>query len=489
MGSRKRVPKIRNFVKTCIEKGILSPSKMRDLYNEKYPRKVKGVLKSKTADAFRKAIRRSGISAEKRLELKHEAQKSKELRDIEEYEEVQRYLDHSRYSTAPIGEAQIDKTLKDLRTLWNLMSEMGYPNPRDWTEKTLGKCMEKHFGKDKEGWKHKNKILRYYGAFNRCFQGILPKGYSTGLKRPAGELKDFFEFEELAEFLNNVTDTLQMSREGWDALYTAQVNTGAREGTKLNTGILSLCWEQIDYNSRRCKIRDKGIEGKPARLWTGVPLDLFVWINGWEALMKWHEQRYGYRATQTKHAVGRCFPVNYNQYRAQFHKTRHRCNSRISQDLETLIPHILRKTHAQYCKRIGVSLENTCGDTKSGEVCEGRYGVGWKDPKVPLGYYLTKEAWEYAEQDQKIEERMKDRVLPQLESVGLFSSLCIPIPQVPSTRKVSARSHARKNRSNCQVRPSFSLAIERTSFCVSSLGKNLSGNIHSQDNMRTISAK
>lgn len=488
MGSRRKLPKVRDFVKACIEKEVLSPSKMRDIYNEKYPSKVKGVLKPKTADAFRKAIRRLGISAEKRLELKHEAQKSKELRDIEEYEEVQRYLDHSRYSTAPIGEAQIDKTLKDLRTLWNMMSEMGYPNPRDWDIKKLGQCMEKYIGKDGEGWKHKNKILRYYGAFNRCFQGKLPKSWSTGLKRPAGELKDFMEYEESAEFCCNIRDTMNMSKEGWEALFKTQLNLGCREGTKLNTGILSLKWENIDYNSRRCKIRDKGKKGQPARLWIGVPLDLFPWINGWEALMKWHEQRYGYRPTQTKHAVGRCFPVDYNQYRVQFHNIRHRCDSRINQDLETMKPHIFRKTHGQYCKRIGVNLEHICGDTTS-DVCEGRYGVGWTKPEIALKFYLTKEEWEYAEQDQKIKERLKDRVFPQLESVGLFSSLCIPIAQVPSTKKVSARSHARKNRSNCEVRPSFSLAIEQASNSFRSRIKSLSENIHSQNNIRTISAK
>ena len=225
-----------------------------------------------------------------------------------------------------------------------------------------------------------------------------------------------------------------MSREGWDAECSCQVNAGCREGSaKTKTGIWSLLWENINYNTRRCTIRDKGKKGHPARLGTQIPLDLFPWLNGWEKLMKWHEQRYGYRPTQARHETGRCFPVSYDQYRRQFHNTRHRCNSRIKQDLETMRPHIFRKTHGQYCKRIGISLENLCGDpTESPAV--GRYGVGWDDPKVPLKYYLTKEGWEYEEQDEKIQQRIKDRVLPQLQRLGLVSELAfVPVPtaQVP----------------------------------------------------------
>jgi hypothetical protein len=213
MSRREKIPKVRDFVKACIDKGILSPSKMRDIYNEKYPRKVKGMLKPKTSDAFRKAIRRLGISAEKRLELKHEAKKSKELRDIEAYEEVQAYLDHSKYGSSPIGTGQVRKTLHYLRKLWKWMSEEGYPNPRDWNIKLLGKCMEKNVGKDEQGqWKSKSTLLELYGAYNRCFQGKLPKGWSSGLKRPAGELKDFFEYEELAEFLSKLCDTRTLSK-------------------------------------------------------------------------------------------------------------------------------------------------------------------------------------------------------------------------------------------------------------------------------------
>lgn len=404
MGKRKKVPKVRDFVKSCIEKGILSPSEMRDIYNKDYPIKdKKGQLKPKTSDAFRKAMRRLGISAQRRLELKYQAQKSRELKDIEEYEEVQNYLDQSKYSSTPIGKDQIRETIRCLRQLWDWMSEMGYPNPREWDQKKLGKCMEKYVGKTANGqWKNKNILLRYWGAFNRCFQGKLPKGWSMGLKREAGELKDFLEYEEAITFFDALRDTRDMSLEGWRTLFSAQINTGCREGTKGNTGIVSLSWENIDFKARRCKIRDKGKKGKPARWWTQVPLELFPWLKGWEKLMKWWE-KCG-RPNQ-----GRVFPINYSKYLYVFHQTRRRAGGRIAEDLETMVPHIMRKTHAQWGRRIGITLDNLCGDTTESPAI-GRYGVGWDVSDVPRKYYLTKEEWEYEEQDKIIEQRLSKLV-------------------------------------------------------------------------------
>ena len=408
MSSRKRkIPKIKDFVEECLKEGITSPSEMRDIFNEKYPRKERktGKLKPYSSGAFTKALRRLGVTAHARLDLKHEALKEKEIKDIMEYAEVRQYFQYSKY-VGHIGKRQIEATERNLRELFNMMVECGFPNPRDWNVENLGKCMETNIGLDENGqWKRKNKVLQLWGAFNRCFQGKLPKGWSMGLKRPAGELKDFFEFDEYTSYVNSLEDTRAMSREGWEACYDSQVNSGAREGTKGNTGILSLQWENIDFNARRTKIRDKGKKGKPARLWTQVPLDLFPWIEGWEALMKWHEQRFGYRPTQQRHGTGKVFPVSYQQYNEQFHRTRKKAGGRISQNLETMRPHIFRKTHAQWCKRIGITLDNLCGDTTETPNI-GRYGVGWDDPKVPMKYYLTKEPWEYEEQDNVIQQRL-----------------------------------------------------------------------------------
>lgn len=396
---------------------------MRDKYNQQYG--LEGD-KARTSDAFTKAMRRMGISATKRLDLKHEALKETEVKDIEDYPEVKRYLGFSDFQQ--IGNAQKRTTLSNLRKLWE---SMGCTDPKTWEfdpnapeERNLIVCLKRIVGQDERGqWKKPSMVNSLLGAYNRTFQGYLPKGWSMGLKRDPSELKDFMEFEEFNDYISSLVDTPEMSKEGWVACYTEEVNSGARGGAKSTrdnalTGILSLKWENINYKTRRCSIRDKGKKGKPARLWKQIPLDLFYWLNGWEALEKWHEQRYGYKPTQERHAMGRCFPVGYTDYRRMFHRTRHRCDSRIKQDLETMRPHIFRKTHAQWCKRIGVSLENLCGNPEDGI---GRYGVGWDDPKVPLAYYLTPEPEEFKEQDQKIQQRLE-----KLRSRGI-----LPVPQTP----------------------------------------------------------
>lgn len=416
---RKKPQKVKDFVRDALDMGVTSPSKMREDYNKKFG--LEGD-KAKGVKAFTMAMRRMGITAEKRLELKHEAMKETEVKDIEDYAEVKRYLGFSDFQQ--IGKQQKRKTLRNLRWLWNMM---GCTNPNTWVftfeegvaeENNLIACLKKNIGLLPNGqWKRPNKVLDLLGAFNRTFAGHLPKGWSMGLKREAGELKDFFEFVEFYEFVSKIRDFPSMSKEGWEALFKSQLNMGCREGTRLKTGILSLRWENINYNTKRCKIRDKGKKGKPARLWIQIPLNFFQWVKGWEALEKYHVQRFGYVPTQERHATGRVFPVSYSTYLGVFHNIRRSCNSRINQDLETMRPHIFRKTHGQWAKRIGVSLENLCGNTESSP-CIGRYGVGWDDPKVPLKYYLTPEPEEYEEQDQKIKLKLR-----KLETEGKIPSL------------------------------------------------------------------
>jgi len=420
---RRKPQKVRKFVEQCLNEGVTSPSEMARAYNQQFG--LEGE-KARTSVAFTKAMRRMGISAKKRLELKHEVQRETEVKDIEDYPEVKRYLGFSDFQQ--ISKAQKRKTLYNLRKLWEAM---GCTNPKTWEfdpnapeERNLIMCLKRMVGQDERGqWKRPSRVNDLLGAYNRTFQGYLPKGWSMGLKRDPSELKDFLEFTEFAEFIQKLIDTPQMSREGWEAMYKAEVNTGARGGNtatrkKALHGILSLKWEHINYKTRRCRIRDKGKKGKPARLWKEIPLDLFYWLRGWEALERYHEQQHGYSPTPERHAIGRCFPIAYYEYRIQFEENRHRCESRIAQDLETMRPHILRKTHAQWGKRIGISLENLCGNPEAGI---GRYGVGWDDPKVPLAYYLTPEPEEFKEQDEKIQKR-----LAKLQDRGI-----LPIPQTP----------------------------------------------------------
>lgn len=376
VSDRKKILSTRQFVKECLKKEIFSPSEMSRRWNEQYRKK-------KEAHVFTKAMRRLGVSAKDRLALKHEAMKDRQFKDIEEYDEVKRYVAFSK-GMGQITDIQITYTLRDLRVLWDWMKDEGHPNPREWNIDVIVEVLEKHIPKDEYGrWKQRGKVYNLLGAFNRTFQGILPKGYSTGLKREAGELKDFMRIEELQEFLGNLEHGYGYHLLMWTSLYTGQVNAGAREGTTMKTGILSLKWENIDFQRRRCNIRDKGKKGHPARLWKNVPLDLFPFLHGWEALLEWHRTQFGYYPTKTRHGNGRVFPVNYDQYRIMFNDTRHKCKSRISQDLETMRPHIFRQTHAQWLCNFGVPIEWICGQFPNGW-----YGVGWDDPKVLLRYYI-----------------------------------------------------------------------------------------------------
>jgi len=391
---RKKIsrPTEKIFVKECLASGITSPSSMRDAYKTRYGKEY-------STDAFEKALKRQGVTKEQRKAISQEAIKQTEVKDISQYDEWKRYFGFAKFQQ--VGEEHKQRTAKYLRELWEAM---GGGDPREWKllegDNSLIKKMGELVGQDEKGrWKQPHRVLSLLGAYNRVFQGYLPKGWSTGLKREAGELKDFLEFETFSEFIEKLSDTNAMSREGWQACYEEQTSAAAREGEELDTGILSLKWEDIDFKTRRCSIREKGERGKPSRLWTQVPLDMFPWRKAWQTLMKWWEQ-------QGKPTSGRCFPVSYKQYSEQFHNTRHKCLSEFSRDDETHVPHIFRKTHVQWAKRMGVSLDNICGDTVS-KPNIGRYGVGWTDPKICLQYYMTKESWEYEEQDELIAKRLE----------------------------------------------------------------------------------
>jgi len=118
LGKKKKLLKIRVFVKQCLEKGITSPSEMRDKYNTRFG--LEGD-KEKTSDAFTKAMRRMGVSAKQRLEIKHEAMKEKEVKDIEDYPEVKRYLGFADFQQISKGSKKT--TLRDLRVLWGWMGQ------------------------------------------------------------------------------------------------------------------------------------------------------------------------------------------------------------------------------------------------------------------------------------------------------------------------------------------------------------------------------
>ena len=394
----KRIPKTKLFAAQCIKKGIVSPSQMAQDYKEQYGKEV-------SSTAFTVAMRRMGISPQQRLTLKAEAMKETEVKDISQYDEWTRYFGFADFQQ--ISVPQKKRTAARLRELWEMMNKT---NPQTWKflegEDSLVQVLKRKIGQNEKGqWNQPHRVMGYLGAYNRTFQGYLPKGWSMGLKRPAGELKDFMEPEVFAEFISLLADTPEMSKEGWISLFECQVSIGCREGSTNETGILSLRWEEINFETLRCKLRDKGEKGHPARLWINLPLDLYPWVNSWSSLMKFHQQQYGYIPDKNRHGNGLVWKVPYEQYRQQFHNTRHKCQTEIRNDDETHVPHIMRKTHAQWCRRMGITLDNLCGDTDSSPSI-GRYGVGWTDVNIPKRYYVTKEAWEYAEQDTIIAEHL-----------------------------------------------------------------------------------
>ena len=68
LGRKKKRQKVKDFVREALKKGVTSPAKMREDYNKKFGLEGDKALGDK---AFTMAMRRMGISAKKRLQLKH----------------------------------------------------------------------------------------------------------------------------------------------------------------------------------------------------------------------------------------------------------------------------------------------------------------------------------------------------------------------------------------------------------------------------------
>lgn len=402
---RKKIPKVSEFVSKCLEQGIVSPSQMKEEYETKYGKNL-------TDTAFTMALKRAGITRQTRISIAKVYGEKENGRDIEAYEQVQNYILASE--EARLTRGQIEATKKELRRLWELM---GKTNPNTWKYDEIMAVLKEHYKKveDDRGrivWEQPSTILGMLGAFNRCFHGILPKGWSQGLSREAGELKDFLTFKEFDAFMLNIdapqqkldhakteqwyrAALIKMPREGWDALFPTQVNLGAREGGSEETGILSLKWEDIDWKNKRCSLLEKGKRGHARRRWQNLPLDLFPWLHGFEKLLVYWDKC-------GRPSQGRVFPVYYGEYNAVFHNTRKACNGRIAGDKETFVPHVLRKTHAQWLVKLWTPIELICGQFPNGY-----FGVGWDSPEVLLKYYITLEGEQFERAEKIQAERME----------------------------------------------------------------------------------
>lgn len=382
--------KIRQFVQNMIDQATrqgqeeldISPVKVQELYEAAYPN-----LPKKDSSTYRITLKRMGLDKEKRKAVSKELLNNQAQLDIEDYSEVRAY----RLGAARDGVQadQIERQVERLRKLWTIC---GKTNVREWQEEFILESINKAFPMKlnpetgKLEYEHPANIKTLLGSFNTMFQGKLRKNWSANLcKHKAGELKDFFSFYELDAFFKAIQGNEKMSFEGWMAMFAAHVNLGCREGVNGKTGICGLLWQDINFNSKRCTLREKGHRGNAGERWNDCPLDMFPFLKGWHYLLK-HWENSG------RPKEGNVFPVNYDDYQRMFHETRKKAAvafdvPRIGSNSETMRLHIFRRTHGQYARRLGIPLEFICGDAPFG-----RFGVGWKDPKIPVKYYLTQES-------------------------------------------------------------------------------------------------
>jgi hypothetical protein len=373
--------KINDFIQKMLSQGIVKPSEIKAEFERQYPSQ-----KPKSLDCFCKALKRKGWTKEKRAIEAVNVVRKQEGKHILDYEEIAKYKLNAR--VGHVQASQVDRQCQSLVTMWELM---GRTDPHTWTyEGVINAIATKYpFVKvnDVEVFSKKGAVRLLLSAVNTMFPSILPKGWYGNFSRKKGELKDYFTFEEFDLFIAQLTDTQDMSLEGWRALFKAQVNMGCREGVSGRTGIVSLSWENIDYEQKRCSLHEKGGRGDSGRLWKNLPLDLFPWLNGWNDLMLYHVKRFGYEPSNDRHETGKCFQVDYEVYSTMFKETRKKVEGRISGNKETLRPHILRKTHAQWLCKLWVPIEEICG-----QFPDGYFGVGWDNPQILLGYYITLES-------------------------------------------------------------------------------------------------
>lgn len=380
--AKKKSKKLREFYQERLAKQLdLSPTVVKQEYEKQYPN-----AEVKDIHAYIMAGKRLGLTAEKRENIIVEQRKQAAEKDIFDYAEVKSYLNNAKLGG--VLEKTINKKLKALRQLWELM---GKTDPHTWTSEGMLTAIAtvNPWTTDSRGrssFTHPAKTLELLSPYSTMFNsmGVLQKNWSANLcVHKAGELKDFLNFPEMDEFLSKLTDTELMSIEGWRAAFKTHVNMGSREGTLGNTGLMGLLWEDINFQTKRCSLREKGHRGNAGERWNDVPLNMFKWLHGWEDLMKFWEQ-------QGKPAKGKVFPIKYADYNEMFHATRKKCSCRIKDDDDAMLLHTFgRRTHAQYAQRLGIPLERICGKAPNG-----RFGVGWKDPKIPVNYYLSEEAEE-----------------------------------------------------------------------------------------------
>lgn len=399
----KKIIKIPEFCRLMFEKGISRPTDIKIEFETRYPNRKRYSL-----DAYVKALKRQGLTKDVRDAKATEIGRKIEGKHILDYKEVIDYETQSKASHIQV--AQVERIKKSITLVWDLM---GRTDPHGWDFTSLINAIAtKHpytvNAAGQYSFEHMGAVRLLLSAVNTLFPNILKKGWYTGFCRPAGELKDFVTFAEFELFCQSLRDTTELSLEGWRALFKTQVNIGCREGKLGFNGILGFQWQDIDFALKRCSLHEKGGRGKAGRVWQNLPLDMFPWLGGFDDLCAYHLKKFGYAPSNDAHESGRVFSIGYEQYLEQFHATRKACNGRISGEKETFVPHIFRKTHAQWLVKLWVPLQDICG-----QFPDGHFGVGWDNPAILLKYYVTLES----EACEKAELQAKERMI----KLGLIS--------------------------------------------------------------------
>jgi hypothetical protein len=375
----KKPLKLKDFIIACVAKGVSRPSDIKTEYETQYPK-----VKKKTLEAYLFHCKNLGFTKDVRDAKAVDIARKTAQKHILDYPEVAAYERASQEGRTQ--KKQIERQKKSLTKMWDLM---GCTDPATWTYNSILDAIDQKYPyttdtRGRQVREYPQSALALLTSVNTIFPGKLPRGFGRGYHREAGEMKDHFTFEEGQLFFSNLTDTTELNMEGWRALFKTQVNLSCREGKSLNTGILSLSWDDINYIERRCSLHEKGGHGNAGRVWQNLPMNMFPWIKGWDDLIIYHQKRFGYKPTSDKHEHGRAFPIDYHSYNRMFHDTRHRCNGRISGDKETMRPHVLRMTSAQWKIELGIEVPEICGNFPNGE-----FGVGWDNPAILLKYYIV----------------------------------------------------------------------------------------------------
>lgn len=383
--------KLRTFVLQRVAHGDdMSPSVVHEAYNTQ-------TNQNKSLQAVSQMLKRMKIDKGVREAMVIENARAEAGKDILDYERVQAYI--SKSDDSGTLQTSKGKQLKCIRQVWELM---GKTNPNTWTETAIREAIKKAYpqvenAQGKRVFEHPHAVMKLFGAVGTIFPSVMAKGYTRGLARPKGELFDYFRFDELNSYLNALEATPKLSKLGWQAATCCHVTEGSREGTNGETGLLGMRWEDINFQTHRTSIREKGGHGQAGRAWKNVPLDfLFPWLNTWGLLMAYHEEL-------GKPYTGKVWDgVTYDDLLDQFNRARHAAGGRIAEEKETFTPHIFRKTHAQYLKHFHVPLE-----VIAGKFPNGWYGVGWDNINILKDTYTEVEQWEYEEADAKLSAQIK----------------------------------------------------------------------------------